>query len=72
MFGKHGHSTRQETIRQIYNNKMAEGTSVREHCLKMITNQNILDGLGADSDGEFQDILNWTAVRFIVLQMTVK
>ena len=72
MFGEHGHSARQETIRQIYNNKMAEGTSVREHCLKMITNQNILDVLGADIDGESQDILNWTAVRFIVLQMTVK
>ena len=31
---------------------MAEGTSIREHCLKMITNQNILDVLGADIDGE--------------------
>ena len=51
---------------------MAEGTSIREHCLKMITNQNILDVLGDDIDGESQDILNWTAVRFIILQTTVK
>ena len=31
MFGEQGRSARQETIRQIYNTKMAEGTSVREH-----------------------------------------
>ena len=34
MFGEQGHSARQETMRQIYNTKMAEGTSMREHCLK--------------------------------------
>ena len=39
MFGKQGCSARQETIRQIYNTKMAEGTSVREHCLRMILSE---------------------------------
>ena len=52
MFGEQGRSTRQETIRQIYNTKMAEGTSVREYCLKMISNLNTLEVLGADIDGE--------------------
>ena len=33
---------------------MAEGTSVREHCLKMISNLNTLEVLGADIDGESQ------------------
>ena len=47
-------SARQETIRLIYNTKMAEGTSVWEYCLKMISNLNILEVLGADIDGESQ------------------
>ncbi|XP_065617078.1 uncharacterized protein LOC136062203 [Quercus suber] len=52
MFGEQGRSARQETMRQIYNTKMAEGTSVREHCLRMISNLNTLKVLGADIDGE--------------------
>ena len=54
MFSKHGRSARQETMRQIYNTKMAEGSSVREHCLTMISNLNTLEVLGADIDGESQ------------------
>ena len=54
MFGEQGHSTRQETMRQIYNTKMAEGSSVRQHCLTMISNLNTLEVLGADIDGESQ------------------
>ena len=54
MFGEQGHSARQETMRQIYKTKMAEGTSVREHCLKMISNLNTLEVLGVDIDGESQ------------------
>ena len=50
MFGEQGHSTRQETMRQIYNTKMAEGTLVSEHCLKMISNLNTLEVLGVDID----------------------
>ena len=33
---------------------MAEGTSVREHCLRMISNLNTLEVLGTDIDGESQ------------------
>ena len=54
MFGEQGHFTRQETMRQIYNTKMAKGTSMREHCLRMISNLNTLEVLGADIDGESQ------------------
>ena len=54
MFGEQGCSARQETIRQIYNTKMTKGSSVREHCLTMISNLNTLEVLGADIDGEFQ------------------
>ena len=54
MFSEQGRSARQETMWQIYNTKMAEGTSVREHCLRMISNLNTLEVLGADIDGESQ------------------
>ena len=54
MFGDQSRSTRQETMRQIYNTKMAEGSSVREHCLTMISNLNTLEVLGANIDGESQ------------------
>ena len=54
MFGEQGHSARQETMRQIYNTKMAEGSSVREHCLTMVSNLNTLEVLGADIDGVSQ------------------
>ena len=52
MFDEQGRSARQETMRQIYNTKMAEGSSVREHFLIMISNLNTLEVLGADIDGE--------------------
>ena len=54
MFVEQGRSARQETIMQIYNTKMAEGTSVREHCLRMISNLNTFEVLGANIDGESQ------------------
>ena len=54
MFGEQGCSTRQETMRQIYNTKMIDGTSVREHCLQMISNLNKLEVLGADIDENSQ------------------
>ena len=54
MFGEQDRSARQETMRQIYNTKMAEGTSVKEYCLRMISNLNTLEVLGADIDGESQ------------------
>ena len=54
MFGEQGYSVRQDTMRQIYNTKMTDDTSVREHCLKMISNLNTLEVLGANIDGESQ------------------
>ena len=54
IFGEQSRSARQETMRHIYNTKMAEGTSVREHCLRMISNLNTLEVLGVDIDGESQ------------------
>ena len=54
MFGEQGHSARQGIIREIYSTKMAEGTSVREHCRTMISNLNTLEVLGADIDGKSQ------------------
>ena len=53
-FGEQGRFARQETMRQIYNIKMAEGSSVKEYCLTMISNLNTLEVLGADIDGESQ------------------
>ena len=52
MFGEQGHFVRQETMRQIYNTKIAEGTSVSVHCLRMISHLNTLEVLGANIDGE--------------------
>ena len=54
MFGEQGYFARKETMRQIYNTKMAEGTLVREHCLRMISHLNILEVLGVNIDGESQ------------------
>ena len=33
---------------------MAKGSSVREHCLRMISHLNVLEVLGTDIDGESQ------------------
>ena len=52
MFGEQGRSARKEIMRQIYNTQMVEGSSVREHCITMISNLNTLEVLGADIDGE--------------------
>ena len=52
MFSEQGHSARQDTIRLLLNTKMAQGTPVREHYLKMISYLNTLEVLGADIDGE--------------------
>ncbi|XP_057510761.1 uncharacterized protein LOC130793123 [Actinidia eriantha] len=36
MFSEQGYSARQDVMRNLLNTKMAEGTPVREHALKMI------------------------------------
>ena len=54
MFGEQGRSAWQDTMKLILNTKMAQGTLVREHCLKMISYLNTMEVLGADIDGESQ------------------
>nr|XP_023920003.1 uncharacterized protein LOC112031546 [Quercus suber] len=54
MFGEQGRSARQDTMRLLLNTKMAQGTLIREHCLKMISYLNTLEVLGANIDGESQ------------------
>ena len=39
-------------MRALLNTKMAEGTPVRDHVLKMIAHLNELEILGAEIDGE--------------------
>ena len=52
MFGEQGCSARQDTMRLILNTKMAQETSIRKHCHKMISYLNTLKVLGANIDGE--------------------
>ena len=53
MFGEQNRVGRQVTMRAL-NTKMAEGTLVRDHVLKMITHLNELEILGAEIDDESQ------------------
>ena len=41
-------------MRVLLNTKMAEGTSIQEHVLKMIAHLNELEVLGAKIDGKIQ------------------
>ena len=50
MFGGNGRPTRQVAMQRLMGAKMAEGTSVREHVLKMIGFLNDLETLGATID----------------------
>ena len=52
MFGDQNRAGRQVAIKALLNTKMAEGTLVRDHVLKMITHLNELEILGAEIDGE--------------------
>ncbi|XP_057493154.1 uncharacterized protein LOC130778643 [Actinidia eriantha] len=54
MFGEQGRSARQDVMRNLLNTKMAEGTPVREHALKMIGFLNELEILGAEIDADSQ------------------
>ena len=49
MFGEHNRAGRQVAMRALLNMKMAEGTPVRDHVLKMISHLNELEILGAKS-----------------------
>ena len=57
MFGDQSRAGRQEAMRALLNTKMAEGTSVQEHILKMIAHLNELEILGAKIYRETRSIL---------------
>ena len=50
MFGDHGRPARQVAMQRLMGAKMAEGTPIREHVLKMIGFLNELETLGATID----------------------
>ena len=50
MLGDHGRPVRQVTMQRLMGAKMAEGTLVREHVLKMIESLNELETLSAIID----------------------
>ena len=54
MFGEQNRAGRQVAMKALLNTKMAEGTPVRDHVLKMISHLNELEILGAEIDGESQ------------------
>ena len=47
------------------NTKMAQGTPIKEHCLKMIPYLNTLEVLGADINGESSGYDNPISARVI-------
>ena len=54
MFGEQNRAGRQVAMKALLNTKMAEGTPVRDHVLKMIVHLNELEILGAKIDDESQ------------------
>ena len=52
MFGEHSRVARQVAMKALLNTKMAEGTPIQEHVLKIISRLNELEILGAEIDGE--------------------
>ena len=54
MFGDHGRPARQVAMQKLIGAKMAEGTLVREHVLKMIGFLSELETLGATTDTQTQ------------------
>ena len=54
MFGEQSRAARQVAMKALLNTKMAEGTPIQEHVLKMISHMNELEILRAEIDGETQ------------------
>ena len=54
LFGHQSRAARQFAIKCLMNIKMAEGTPVRDHVLKMMGHLNEMEILGAEIDGETQ------------------
>ena len=54
MFGEQGWPARYIATRALMNTKMAEGTPMREHVLKIFDHLNIREILGGEIDAESQ------------------
>ena len=54
MFGDQNRAGRQVAMKALLNTKMAEGTPIRDHVLKMIAHMNELEIFGAEINGETQ------------------
>ena len=54
MFREQSRAARQVAMKALINTKMAEGTPIQDHVLKMISHLNELEILGAEVDGETQ------------------
>ncbi|XP_057481989.1 uncharacterized protein LOC130768901 [Actinidia eriantha] len=54
MFGEQRRFARQDVMRNLLNTKIAKGTPIREHALKMIDFLNKLEILGAEIDTDSQ------------------
>ncbi|XP_070014141.1 uncharacterized protein [Nicotiana sylvestris] len=54
MFGEQNRAAKQTAMKALLNTKMAEGSSVRDHVLKMMSLLNELEVLGAVIDKESQ------------------
>ncbi|KAH0765334.1 hypothetical protein KY285_001205 [Solanum tuberosum] len=52
MFGEQNRATKQTPMKPLLTTKMAEGSSVREHVLKLMNYLNELEILGAEIDKE--------------------
>ena len=67
MLGNYGRPARQVAMQQLMGAKMVEGTSVREHVLKMIDFLNELETLGAtiDTQTQMDIILNSLHASFV-------
>ena len=55
MFGVQSRLAKQMVMKQIMNIRMSEGTSVRDHMIKLIGLFNALGDIGADIDWETQN-----------------
>ena len=54
MFREQGRAARQVAMKALLNTKMAEGSPVQEHALKILSHLNELEVLGAEVDGKTQ------------------
>lgn len=54
MFSNQDRAARHVTMKELFNTKIVEGTSVRDHVLKMMGHLNELQILGVEIDGETQ------------------